>query len=183
MTPVFESERIRFVEITEELLADYLAMVNDMERVAPFIGRRTEPFTEAQELAWVRKKQEDKGPYFSMIEKETGDFIGNIELMDVHDGVGELGIAITTVKQNAGYGTEAVSALVDYGMTRLGLKRIFLKVYPENARAIHVYQKCGFREYDRTEEHVFMEYAPCPSSRPTTGDRGDKCCHEIDSLG
>ena len=157
MTPVFESERIRFVEITEELLADYLAMVNDMERVAPFIGRRTEPFTEAQELAWVRKKQEDKGPYFSMIEKETGDFIGNIELMDVHDGVGELGIAITAAKQDMGFGTEAIPALVRYGTERLGLRRVFLKAYPENTRALHVYEKCGFREYDRTDTDVFME--------------------------
>ena len=157
MTPVFESARIRFVEITEELLADYLAMVNDMERVAPFIGRRTEPFTEAQELAWVRKKQEDKGPYFSMIEKETGDFIGNIELMDVHDGVGELGIAITAAKQDLGFGTEAIPALVRYGMEHLGLHRVFLKAYPDNTRALHVYETCGFRTYDRTDTDVFME--------------------------
>ena len=157
MTPVFESERIRFVKITEALLADYLAMVNDMERVAPFIGRRTEPFTEEQELAWVRKKQEDDGPYFSMIEKESGDFIGNIELMDVRDGVGELGIAITARMQDRGFGTEAVTALTKYGMERLGLHRVFLKAYPENPRAIHVYKKCGFREYGRTEEDVFLE--------------------------
>ena len=157
MTQVFESERIRFVKITEALLADYLAMVNDMERVAPFIGRRTEPFTEAQELAWVRRKQEDDGPYFSMIEKESGEFIGNIELMDVHDGVGELGVAITAAKQDMGFGTEAIPALVRYGMERLGLKRIFLKVYPDNLKAIRVYEKCGFRAYDRTGEDIFME--------------------------
>lgn len=157
MTQVFESERIRFVKITEALLADYLAMVNDMERVAPFIGRRTEPFTEAQELAWVRKKQADDGPYFSMIEKECGDFIGNIELMDVHDDVGELGIAITAAKQDMGFGTEAIPAMVRYGMERLGLRRVFLKVYPENARALHVYEKCGFREYNRTDTDIFME--------------------------
>ena len=42
----------------------------------------------------------------------------------------------------------------------LGLHRIFLKVYPHNARAIHVYEKCGFREYDRTEKDVFMEIVP-----------------------
>ena len=39
----------------------------------------------------------------------------------------------------------------------LGLARVFLKVFPFNARAIHVYEKCGFREYDRTEDDVFME--------------------------
>ena len=59
--------------------------------------------------------------------------------------------------QDKGYGTEAVSAMVRYGMDTLGLRRIFLKVFPDNARAIHVYEKCGFREYDRTDDDVFME--------------------------
>lgn len=157
MTQVFESDRIRFVAVTEELLADYLTMVNDIEHVARWIGRRTEPFTEADERGWVRKKLEEQGPCFSMVEKKHGAFIGNIELMDVKDGVGELGIAITAGMQDRGFGTEAVTALTKYGMERLGLRRIFLKAYPENPRAIHVYRKCGFREYDRTEQDVFME--------------------------
>ena len=47
--------------------------------------------------------------------------------------------------------------MVRYGMDTLGLRRVFLKVFPDNARAIRVYEKCGFREYDRTEDDVFME--------------------------
>ncbi len=35
---------------------------------------------------------------------------------------------------------------------------ILLKAGPYNAQAIHVYEKCGFREYERTEQDVFMEY-------------------------
>ena len=34
---------------------------------------------------------------------------------------------------------------------------VFLKVFPDNTRAIRVYEKCGFREFDRTEDDVFME--------------------------
>ena len=83
-------------------------------------------------------------------------FIGNVELMDPADSQAELGIAITARMQDRGYGTEAVRTVVAYGMKELGLRRIFLKVYPDNARAIRVYAKCGFREYDRTEEDVFM---------------------------
>ena len=92
-----------------------------------------------------------------MLERDTGDFIGNIELMDIADGAGELGIAVTAAMQDKGYGTEAVRAMVRYGMDTLGLRRVFLKVFPDNARAIRVYEKCGFREYDRTADDVFME--------------------------
>ena len=157
MKQLFESDRIRYVEVTEELVPDYLRMVNDLEHVGRFIGRRTEPVSEEKERKWVREKLAEKAVLFSMIEKSSGAFIGNIELMDLTDSEAELGIAITAAKQDLGYGTEAIRAVTDYAFDKLGLKRVFLKVYPDNARAIRVYEKCGYREYDRTEEDVFME--------------------------
>ena len=157
MTIVFTSQNIRFVRPTEQLVPDYLVMVNDWEHVGRLIGSRRDPFTEQQERQWVQKKLAENVPLFSMLEKDTGAFIGNIELMDIADGAGELGIAITAAMQDKGYGTEAVSAMVRYGMDQLGLCRVFLKVFPDNARAIRVYEKCGFREYDRTADDVFME--------------------------
>ncbi len=78
--------------------------------------------------------------------------------MDVSDAQGELGIAITAAKQELGYGTEAICRILEYGAEDLGLKRIILKAFSFNARAIHVYEKCGFHTYDRTEKHVCMEY-------------------------
>ena len=159
MKQIFESGRISFVKVSERLINDYLTMVNDIEHVDRFIGGAHLPYTREQEAAWVRGKLDEKAPVFSMIEKATGDFIGNIELMDVRDGCGELGIAITADKQDRGFGTEAVRALVQYGMDMMGLNRIFLRTNPMNARAIHVYLKCGFTEYRRTDDHVFMETA------------------------
>ena len=157
LQPVFETENISFVRVSESLLPDYLAMVNDIDRVARFIGRRLDPIPAEKERQWVRQKLAEQAVLFSMLEKKTGAFIGNIELMDVANGAGELGIAITAAMQDKGYGTEAIPAMVRYGMDTLGLRRIFLKVYPDNARAIRVYEKCGFREYDQTADDVFME--------------------------
>ena len=157
MKQVFATENISFVRVSEELVPDYLAMVNDYDRVGRLLGRGRDPISEEQDRWWVQKKLAEGAPVFSMLEKATGAFIGNIEFMDVADGAGELGIAITAGMQDRGYGTEAIPAMVRYGMDALGLRRVFLKVFPDNARAIHVYEKCGFREYDRTAEDVFME--------------------------
>ena len=158
MKQIFESDHISFVEVTEDLIQDYLVMVNDMENVNRFLGSwKRETYTEEDEITWVGKKLKEKAPVFSMIEKKTGEFIGNIELTDIHDGCGELGIAITAGKQDLGYGTEAVRAMIEYGMNQAGLQRIVLRARPYNARAIHVYEKCGFKEYGRNDEHVFME--------------------------
>ena len=161
MKQIFQSEHISFVEVSALLVKDYLVMVNDFERVArPMGSERSEPVSEEKELRWVQKKLEEKAAVYSMLEKKSGAFIGNIELMDIADSAGELGFALTADKQNLGYGTEAVSALVDYAVNTLGLKRVFLRTDPKNLRAIRVYEKCGFREYDRTDRHVFMEIKP-----------------------
>ncbi len=160
MNQVFESDRIRFVQVSELLIGDYLLMVNDTEHVQRFFGGSHGPYTEEQEIHWVQGKLAEKAPVFSMLDKQSGQFIGNIELMGTDVSCRELGIAITAGKQDMGYGTEAVAALTDYGMNQLKLKRIFLRTNPANTRALHVYEKCGFREYLRTDSHVFMEFIP-----------------------
>ena len=157
MEPILESDRICFVSISENLIPDYLTMVNDLENVEKYLGGPHDPYPAEQETEWVRTNLREKKPIFSMLEKESGEFIGNIELMNVKDGAGELGIAITAAKQNRGYGTEAITALMRYAKTRMGLGRISLRAFPENLRALRVYEKCGFREVGRTEEDVFME--------------------------
>lgn len=179
MTPIFTSQRIDFVPVSEDLVPDYLAMINDRERVGRFIGR-TEPITAEQDRRWVQKKLAEKAPVFSMVDRATGAFIGNIELMDVADGAGELGVAITAKMQDRGFGSEAIPAFVRYAMDELGLSRVYLKAFPFNARAIHVYEKCGFREYDRNDNDVFMEILHPAlqgqadlSIRPYTRDRLD----------
>ena len=157
MKQVFESENISYVEVSEELIRDYLAMVNDIEHVDRFIGGWHEPYTEDDEIRWVREQLENRAVVFSMIEKKSGSFIGNIEVMDVSASAKEIGIAVTAAMQGLGYGTEAVRAMTSYGLNNLGLDRIVLRTNTDNARAIHVYEKCGFREFRRTEDHVYME--------------------------
>lgn len=157
---VFESERIAFVKISESLVQEYLDMVNDLENVARFIGERTTPYTRVEELKFIENKLAENAVIFSMLDKENGDFIGNIEFMDIEDGCGELGIAITASKQNRQYGREAIHKMLEYGFSGLKLTRVFLKVYPYNKRAIHVYEDCGFTRYDENDHDIFMEIFP-----------------------
>ena len=159
MNTVFSTPRILFVQVSEELIPDYLVMVNDVENVQRFIGGIHEPrdYTEAKEIAWVNYKLSDNSPVFSMLEQSTGRFIGNIEFMSIQDGKAELGIAITAEMQNKGFGTEAIKALLSYGVKRYALNKVVLRARPWNPRALRVYLKCGFTEYDRTENDVFME--------------------------
>lgn len=157
MEAIFCSENICFVKVSKDLLKEYLEMVNDIERVAQYIGNRRTPYSVEEELDFIKKKTEEEALCFSMLEKNSGEFIGNIELMDVKDGCSEMGIAITGKKQDMHYGTEAIRRLLAYGFEKLGLKRIVLKVYPYNKRAIRVYENCGFVPYDETDTDIYME--------------------------
>ena len=157
MNVVFESERILYVQPSFDLIPDYLEMVNDIEHVARFIGERREPYTEEEERSYMQSKMDQHATMFSMLEKDTRQFIGNIEFMNRKDDEAEWGIVMTYKMQNKGYGKEALKRTVEYGFNELGLNRIYLGVYRDNPRAIHVYEECGFKEYDRTDVDIFME--------------------------
>lgn len=154
---VFESERILFVKPTLDLVPDYLVMINDIEGVARFIADRREPYTVEEETSYMKEKIESGATMYSMIEKATGKFIGNTEFFNRVYKEAEWGIVMTRFMQDKGLGTEALRRMIDYGFDDLGLERIYLAVYTDNPRAAHVYEKCGFKEYDRTEKDVFME--------------------------
>ena len=157
MDKVFESENIIYVRPSFDLVPDYLEMVNDIQNVARFIGDRRELLTEQQEMDYIKDKIDNNAVMFSMMEKGTDRFIGNIEFFNRVFEEAEWGIAITASMQNKGYGKEALKRSVEYGFNELGLTRIYLGVYADNPRAINVYESCGFKEYDRNDVDVFME--------------------------
>ena len=157
MNVIFESENINYVRPSFDLVPEYLEMVNDIENVARFIGDRREPLTEKDEIDYIKNKMDNSATMFSMIEKKTNKFIGNIEFFNRVFEEAEWGIVITTKMQNKGYGTEALKRMIGYGFNEGGFRRIYLGVYVDNPRAIHVYEQCGFKEYDRTDVDVFME--------------------------
>lgn len=166
MNVIFESENIIYVRPSFDLVPQYLEMVNDIENVAKFIGERRTLLTEQEEIDYIKDKMDKDATMFSMLEKDTREFIGNIEFFNRVDDEAEWGIVITTKMQNKGYGKESLKRSVEYGFNELNLKRIYLEVYANNPRAIHIYENCGFKEYDRTDVDVFMEILKdeCPDT-------------------
>ncbi len=99
------------------------------------------------EIEWVKEHQEDFT--FSMVTKDTDEFIGNCGFNEIHDNGGVIGIFISPKFQNIGLGTEAITELIRFGFEDLNLEEIRLVVFSHNERAIRCYQKLGFREYKR----------------------------------
>jgi L-phenylalanine/L-methionine N-acetyltransferase len=63
---------------------------------------------------------------------------------------GLLGIGVHDAYQGRGVGSALMAAIVDYADHSLGLRRIELEVYPDNAAAVALYRKFGFVEEGRS---------------------------------
>ena len=154
----FESENIEFVKLSFDLIDNYLLMINDMS-VSKNISHNPKIFTYEEERDWIKEKLDSNAISFSMIEKSTGDFIGNIEIMSIKDGIGEIGITITPNKQNRHYGRKALKSIIEYGYQNLGIKGYELNVFSTNHRAIKCYKNVGFIEdgIGKTEDDIHMK--------------------------
>jgi len=86
------------------------------------------------------------------IETLDGRHIGNCGFYNIDEvkGEAELGIMIGNRSYwNKGYGTDAVTTLINYIYQQTDLKHIYLKTLDSNSRAQKCFQKCGFTLYGR----------------------------------
>lgn len=86
--------------------------------------------------------------------------IGSVYLRDIDREAGEAEYGIFIGESEAlgrGYGTQAAKLMLDYGFETLGLKKIFLRLLEDNAKALRSYEKAGFQLIDNRRETVSLE--------------------------
>jgi len=91
--------------------------------------------------------------------RKATKLIGTIGLrhIDWVKSLAEASIFIGDKKeQNKGYGTESMKLLLEIGLKQLHLRKIRLRVKPQNQIAHHVFEKVGFRTENATERFVVM---------------------------
>ncbi|MDX2005729.1 MAG: GNAT family N-acetyltransferase [Meiothermus sp.] len=77
---------------------------------------------------------------------ECGEWLGTVELYELSRNEATLGILIgAKARWGKGYGTDAVRAVLQYGFTKMGLRKVKLRTYKHNVRAQRAFEKSGFR--------------------------------------
>jgi RimJ/RimL family protein N-acetyltransferase len=128
--------------------------------------------SEPSEAFWISEMIR-AGEHLVLVAEAAGDIVGNI-LVTVDRGVatehiGVLSITIADGWREVGIGSELVGAAQRWAAER-GLRKVSLGVFPDNDRAIAVYEKAGFvreglrrRQYragDTFRDEVLMAWFP-----------------------
>jgi RimJ/RimL family protein N-acetyltransferase len=91
-------------------------------------------------------KKDFKNMTFCILNKETNEPIGDINLFDSEEFNNRPEISIMLGQHSGkGFGTEASELLINFAFKKLKLKEINLSVYKDNPKAVNLYEKLGFK--------------------------------------
>ena len=125
----------------------YILTWNNDSEIQEFLGGESASTLEKCR-EWYSQGLSNRHAKHYLICSTTGLPLGDLELINIswRSGDAELRIRIGEKScWNHGYGTDSLQALLRHAFNDMGLNRIYLRVYCHNTRAIHVYQKCGFK--------------------------------------
>jgi len=141
-------------------LDDMLDFINSLVEEGADINI-CQPYTREEEAEWLANllASMEKGERISVVAEVEGHVIGHVEIRigrcyESHTGV--LGIAVKRGYRDRGIGTELMRMAEELARGR-GLKMITLAVFSTNSRAIHVYEKLGYRVVGRVERGIYKD--------------------------
>ena len=126
-----EGEKVYLSPMNLEDIEKYVKWMNDFS-TTDGLGSSSKVTTFESERAWLINNMDKKEQQFAIVLKETDKLIGNCGFCDINHlhQKGEVGLFIGEEENRSkGYGTEALSLLVEYGFNYLNLKNIMLKVF------------------------------------------------------
>ncbi len=145
--PTLDGRRVRLRPLDERDADAMFASLQDAETVRLTGTRGT--FTREQVRAWCAGLEgRDDRVDLAITDRRTGAYLGEAVLNEIEpiDRRASFRIALASIGLTGrGYGSEAAWLMLAHGFDALGLHRIELEVYAFNPRAIHAYEKLGFR--------------------------------------
>jgi putative acetyltransferase len=109
----------------------------------------------------IEKRLADPPPTSRRLVAEVDGRVVGVLGLDVGRGrrahAAALGMMVHDEFQGRGVGTALLAAAVELAERWLGLHRLELEVYPDNAAALRLYRKFGFEEEGRKRRYAFRD--------------------------
>ena len=128
-----------------------LSLINDPE-VECMIGGSSAPVSAEEQAAWFASLRERSDVIRCAIadKSDPHNAVGTVILTDIDMKNGVAQIHVKLAVRGAGYGTDAVRAMVRFAFEERRLQCIYAAVLDYNAASKRLFEKCGF-----TQEGVF----------------------------
>ena len=152
---MIRGEQVVLRAIERQDLPDYVQWLND-PRVLEYFGSPV-PLSLAQEEKWYEQMLQDPATRAFAIDFE-GQHIGSggFNQIDGRHASAEVGLFIGLPELwDRGLGADVLQALLRFGFEQMNLHRIYLRVFAENTRAVHLYEKIGFQHEGRWRQAGF----------------------------
>lgn len=154
--PVFQSgERVTLNTVEEEDLDAFARAQSDPDVRKP-LGLVSPRNRDSVEEFFEERISDEDSVWFAVVADEL---VGAVTLPEVHEsrGVGDLSYWLLPEHQGEGYGSEAVSLLLDYAFDELRLHRIRADCYATNEGSIGLLESLGFSQEGRFREAAFLD--------------------------
>lgn len=126
-----------------------LQLINDPE-TERMLGGWSFPSSSAHQENWFSSIVDDPATLRCILaEKERPEkAIGTVILSDIDmkNGTAEIHIKLAESGRGKGYGSEAITALVQYSFSELRIHCIYARVNDYNEASKRLFKKCGFEE-------------------------------------
>jgi RimJ/RimL family protein N-acetyltransferase len=152
---MIRGERVVLRAIERQDLANYVEWFNDPV-VLEYFGRYR-PLSLAEEEEWYEQMLQDPKTCNFAVELE-GRHVGGagFDKIDGRNASAEVGLFIGLPELwDQGLGFDILQSLLRFGFEQLNLNRIYLRVFARNERAVHLYEKLGFRHEGRWRQAEF----------------------------
>lgn len=160
-TRFLENERVYLIPIEEQHIDEYYEKLSNTSfENSKYTGSKT-IITKVAIKNYISKIcSDDSRVDFFIVSKENNDILGEVVInnIDWQNRSANIRIAIFDEKNyNKKYGSEAMALALDFGFGMYNLHRIELQVYSFNKRAIHVYEKLGFKKEGVLSECLYFD--------------------------
>lgn len=135
-------ENIEIINADSKYVMGFSKMFDNICREKIYLGLQ-KGLSNADNKHFIEKSLKVGAPFVFVIDKTTKKIIGWSDIQ-IYGTDGKMGIGLLKAYRNCGLGSYIIGIMIEKAK-EIGLKNIILNVRVSNARAIHVYEKFGFK--------------------------------------
>lgn len=138
-----------YLRLAEESDSEFILTLRQNKELNKFISPTNINIIQQQE--WIKKykerEKEGKEYYFIVINKKKEEPCGTVRIYNIDklNRTATWGSFILDSNRPDGASKETIKFSLDFAFQNLKLNKIFLDVRKENGKAIHIYEKFGFK--------------------------------------